>query len=156
MPTAGCDPRAREPYGTAAPAAPAPAVSLPRFTEELPVRAAVRVVPGPAVPTTVDDPLRELAAPDRVADDVGVRDPDALGADDGGADEVEDPDDPDDPDELVPADPRATAWSPDDPVPDDPADELDPAELPRGIAWPAAAAGTASAADTANTTSERG
>jgi hypothetical protein len=87
------------------------------------------------------DPLRDDAEPDRLAEELGVRDPD------GGGGWTRDSDPPPD-DELVePEDPE-------DPV--EPAEPDEPEVVGRGMACAARAAGAARAIATATTISERG
>ena len=97
----------------------------------------------------VREPPREAADPDRVADELGVRDPEGAGARGGSTrdsdpppeepEEVDDPEDPEDPEE-----------------PEEPDDPDDPELVGRGIACAAATAGAARAIVTAATINERG
>lgn len=87
------------------------------------------------------EPLRDEADPDRLPEDVGVRDPD------GGGGWTRDSDPP--PDEVVD--------EPDEPdEPEEPEEPDEPDVVGRGIACAASAAGAAKAIATAAATSERG
>lgn len=145
MPVCGCDPRDREPYVGLEVAAPPEAPEEPDDTRDVRDEAGEVLVLDPESdverPLTLE-PLRDEAEPDRLLEELGVRDPDGGG--EGGWTRDSDP--PPDEEEPVEVEPEE---------PDDP-DDVDPDVVGRGIACAANAAGAARAIVTATTISERG